>query len=487
MRFWLALVAPLLASPAFAEPVVVDGLRDGLEARLTVQDDGVASLRWRFREALPVPLSNLVVTYNGRTVPIGETSTYPQPGDATAALVVVDVTGGEARADAVSLERARAFRILEASRPHVRAALGVLSEGLQLIVPPDEEPFDPLLALVAIGTTDTESDLQDTLGAAIAAVNDVPDAGRRTIFILTDGHSDTPMDYAALTTAAKEVDVSVNVIAEPGREADLEALANFARTTGGFYVTGPEATQMLATPFRFVDSGASARVETGTARRYFWDKDNLLRVSFVYGNQSLTLQAPVSVPDANLGETMTYAWDYHGRTIGFALAGAGWAMVLVLMPFARLGRRTRRDKLNAAAVQQPLPAPVQQPANAAVIQMSDALKPARSAKPAALPAGSVRLRISGTTPTDKAVLDFSADRITIGRAKDNMVAVPNDSVSGHHAIIIRGEDGVFSLTNLSETNPTLLNGIVVQGGALRHGDELRLGDVKILLELGAKR
>ncbi|MEQ1901183.1 MAG: FHA domain-containing protein [Devosia sp.] len=470
--FLVAISLAILSSEVMAEPLNVKGNRDGLIATLTIADDDKPKLEWRFERALPTPITNLVANYNGQIIPVGDTRTYPQADDMTMALVIVDITGGDARANEVSLERARAVRIYQQAAPHVRAGFGIIDGGLRLLMPPPDETFDPLLVLASLGTSDGAANLQNALGAGIAQMGEFTEGARRTIFVLTDGHSDEPLDYGALTSAAKELDVSVNVIVKPGREADLEQLSAFARSTGGFYASGEEASRILDAPFRFVDSGATAVLSTEGARHYFWDKDRLLNVSFVYGDRSLTLQAPITVPEASLRETWDHAWEHQGRTIALVLAATGWLTALILMPFARWPRRrTRAVAVGAYS------APIASTPPSAVSVAAPSTRPG-------LPSGAVRLVLSEPHSGYSDRLDLTLERITIGRARDNTVVVPNGSVSGHHAVLVRGVDGVFSLSNLSETNPTLVNGAAQQFAALKSGDELRLGDVRVRFEKG---
>lgn len=72
------------------------------------------------------------------------------------------------------------------------------------------------------------------------------------------------------------------------------------------------------------------------------------------------------------------------------------------------------------------------------------------------------------------------DTITLGRDLGNHVVLSDPQVSGHHAVVQRGPDGVV-VKDLGSTNGTTVNGEPVTGARrLAHGDELRLGPDVIL-------
>lgn len=66
---------------------------------------------------------------------------------------------------------------------------------------------------------------------------------------------------------------------------------------------------------------------------------------------------------------------------------------------------------------------------------------------------------------------------TIGRADDNMVVVDDQSVSGHHAVILHTQDGVV-LRDLNSTNGTKVNGMPVTESVLTSGDHICFGSVE---------
>ena len=75
--------------------------------------------------------------------------------------------------------------------------------------------------------------------------------------------------------------------------------------------------------------------------------------------------------------------------------------------------------------------------------------------------------------------------ITIGRARDNDVVIPDASISRFHAFVRESDGSVWKLLDAGSTNGTTVNGAnVPQQGvgpsvALKTGDNLRLGQVEL--------
>jgi pSer/pThr/pTyr-binding forkhead associated (FHA) protein len=76
---------------------------------------------------------------------------------------------------------------------------------------------------------------------------------------------------------------------------------------------------------------------------------------------------------------------------------------------------------------------------------------------------------------------LGSGRNTIGRSSENLVRIPDSSVSGVHCEIEIGETGVF-VRDLQSTNGTFIDGQPVAESAIRPGQVLQLGTVALVLE-----
>src|SRR5689334_5571252 len=74
------------------------------------------------------------------------------------------------------------------------------------------------------------------------------------------------------------------------------------------------------------------------------------------------------------------------------------------------------------------------------------------------------------------VIEVTDDTIHMGRSTGADVMLEHLSVSRRHAVVARRGDDVVILDDRS-LNGVVVNGVRVREAVLRHGDEIRLGDV----------
>jgi pSer/pThr/pTyr-binding forkhead associated (FHA) protein len=75
-------------------------------------------------------------------------------------------------------------------------------------------------------------------------------------------------------------------------------------------------------------------------------------------------------------------------------------------------------------------------------------------------------------------------RVTIGREDDNMVQLPHEEVSKHHAVLLAEAAG-WVIEDLQSANGTLVNGKRVQRARLADGDSVKLGPFELFFEENA--
>jgi len=93
-------------------------------------------------------------------------------------------------------------------------------------------------------------------------------------------------------------------------------------------------------------------------------------------------------------------------------------------------------------------------------------------------------KLSILLESSKTTHELTDDRITIGRAPDNMVQIDDPSVSGRHAQLLLIDER-YQLKDLGSTNGTRVNSEVVTDVFLRVGDRIRFGKVEARYESDA--
>jgi pSer/pThr/pTyr-binding forkhead associated (FHA) protein len=73
-------------------------------------------------------------------------------------------------------------------------------------------------------------------------------------------------------------------------------------------------------------------------------------------------------------------------------------------------------------------------------------------------------------------------RVTIGREADNLIQLPHEKISKHHAAIRQAGAG-WVLEDLQSTNGVFVNGQRVEGRELKDGDQVRIGPFQFFFEM----
>ncbi len=91
------------------------------------------------------------------------------------------------------------------------------------------------------------------------------------------------------------------------------------------------------------------------------------------------------------------------------------------------------------------------------------------------------LRLRTSIEGEEQTFRLAGDEVRLGRGSDNDIILFDFSVSRHHALIRREEDG-WVIYDQNSTNGVLLDGIRVPKGRLRLGDRLSIGTFELRVE-----
>jgi len=105
------------------------------------------------------------------------------------------------------------------------------------------------------------------------------------------------------------------------------------------------------------------------------------------------------------------------------------------------------------------------------------------AKPMARKEGAVKARLCAISgPLRDSTFVLPSGEIPIGRDPGNLLAISDPALSRRHCVLVADENG-YQIRDLSSRNGTFVNGVPVKESALRHGDQISVGDSVLVLQL----
>jgi hypothetical protein len=444
--------------------------QDGIVASLLIARKA-ARIEWRFESNVRV--QDAMVRFNGREAALVDSRPYPFPGEQTAVLAMLDV-GDATRQEGVTKLKSEMLALLSRTAEHRLIAFGVYAQSLHILAP-DPPTVDSLTELISsVGAVAQKSELGKSLEDGIATVKQMG-SNRRAIYVFTDGHDDGRVDLARVVAQARDSDVVLYFVLFPStRQVDLKNILHVARATGGVVISRTQADEFLAKPFEMIDSGGVADFDLSRLERFFWEPGRLTGY-LVYGENregTIAIDLPFYPPLAGPALTvkamaaMPMAWPLMALTVlplggGFGL----WRF------FKRRSPQKVGDSLKA-----------QSESVSSATKHDDVLL-----------LGAPEHKEAGVEPGVNAILEDIATRVIfplgtrivqIGRGDNNDLIIPDGSVSRKHAIVEQEALSLFSISNVSRTNVTKVNGALVENKTiLEDGDEITIGQRKMLFRV----
>jgi hypothetical protein len=259
----------------------------------------------------------------------------------------------------------------------------------------------------------------------------------------------------------------------PDAKPRLEPLMQMAELTGGRFFQSDVETRHFAdrdldAVLKHLDNGGSVSVDlTGVA------SDATIELAFATTGTpaSLTYRTPIqgvgAATSPSLDPTTQPGWFVKAWSWIQAnqLVSALIAVAIVLLLFALITwavRGTRRRHRSMAAIQTSHPeTPRLQPHDAPTSVVNQG---------AAVPIATLQPVLSTGSPHA-----VNASMVTIGRASDCDIRLSDETVSAHHATLVRKRDGTFELSDMGSRNGVRVNGERVERKRISNGDKIELG------------
>jgi pSer/pThr/pTyr-binding forkhead associated (FHA) protein len=80
------------------------------------------------------------------------------------------------------------------------------------------------------------------------------------------------------------------------------------------------------------------------------------------------------------------------------------------------------------------------------------------------------------------VFDLTGDEYSIGRSENATICIPDPTISGLHAKLVRVGDGEYDAEDAGSTNGTRVNGIRISSQRMVNSDILQLGGVELMFD-----
>lgn len=375
---------------------------------------------------------------------------YPYGQSITALLIVIDV-GALERPDGGSRIPAHIERILAAVKPHHRVGVATFDAQPRVSLPLGASAEDIVTAVQTLTREPSPVALSQDAMAAVRSLAASPAARKAILFFGDESANPDAYYHSKLIAAARDAQVLVFGVVYPSTDPmapALEALGQLAKESGGDLVIARapdyELPQGFATdPFAAIDSGGRLSIDLTPAIGARLTGPQTLTLNVAAGGQALEVEAPVTIgpppPKAKAGAATVAQSGMPPWIWLSALATAFLALSAIL--FIRTRRRSAADS--------PKTGP---PAARAYVTRAD---------------GDAGRLLVATTPW------------RIGRGKDNELVLRDNSVSRHHAEIVRDGGGRFAIKDLDSLNGVFVDNKKVQWTSLSDGAQIDIGDLRL--------
>ncbi len=433
----------------------VQGLEPAEVLRHSCAQPGPDRVECEYRLSIPGRAPTVMAKVADLDLPPPLHLPYPYGQNITALLIVIDIAALE-RPDGRSRIPAHIERILAAVKPHHRVGVATFDAQPRVSLPLGASAEDIVTAVQTLAREPSPVALSQDAMAAIRSLAASPAARKAILFFGDESTNPDAYYHSKLVAAARDAQVLVFGVVYPSTNPmppALEALRQLAKESGGDLIIARapdyELPEPFATdPFAAIDSGGRLSIDLTPAIGARLTGPQTLTLNVASGDQALEVEVPVIIgpptpptpPKAKAGPaTMTQSGMPPWMWLS-ALAAAFLALSAVLF------LRTRRPRSLADS---PKTGP---PAARAYVTRSD---------------GDASRLLVATTPW------------RIGRGKDNELVLRDNSVSRHHAEIVRDGSGRFAIKDLDSLNGVFVDNKKVQWTALPDGAQIDIGDLRL--------
>lgn len=469
---WGTGILPLIAVCAVQQGAVLTE-----ELAFACQYASPQRLSCDYRLITPEPVRKVSAELNDHALLVLRNRMYPQPGQHTAILVLVDSSAAPGSA-LIPRRRAHLQRLFIAARPHHHLAFARFDADLQVLRALGSSRQELLSSLDRIGATQGPTELFRNSASAIKLLAG-ESASRRALFIFSNEVSaDQAYGLKDVVDRARAAGVTIYGVGYPQTPAlisSLHALRRLSEESGGLFVSASEDYELppafLSQPYQGIDNGAELLLDLSVALTAGMPKLATLTLNFRTDTRQIRLPIPLAAlegaPEAEFAtpelrpdlpavqnsapssaaraasdrsgfdlsnKTPTEVWLRYGSP--FAVGFLFLVGLLVYRAFKGGGKRVQSKKSLSRAF---------------LVTIDD---------------GSAPYLITGSP-------------WIIGRNKGNDLTLNDNSISRRHAELRCKPDGTFTITDLSSLNGLYVNNTKVLTAVLHDGDRVDIGDIRL--------
>jgi hypothetical protein len=362
---------------------------------------------------------------------------YPNEGERTVLLAVFDVSDPRRSKTTNELYPKIVDQLIENRPNHVVIGLATFAQSVSVFYPFQAPTSDSRPENMPFSAVGASTELNRSVSLALEKLTDER-AERRVLVVVSDGKAeDTAYRLEDVVAQAKRLNVPIvtlGVAERPSESPALQSLRVMADKTGGVFIDLSDKNvpvDLQARILSLVDVGGRVAFD-GSA---YQGKQTVMINLIDAGRETIKVRTDFEFPD--LRETPEKVIDflvaYWWALVSGALVVAGgiWGFIRY--------RRLRRER---------------EIENRPVAEFRG---------------------LDG----DETRYEVRRAAVTLGRAAENDIVMPNLSVSGRHAELHRTREGLFRLSDLGSTNGTMVNGVRVTAIDVHDGDIVELAEVRL--------
>ncbi len=412
---------------------------------------------------------------------------YPQPGDTSAILFLVD-TSDPGRGSVVAENAGQIRKLLAQGKSHQRFGLARFDADYHLLSPPGSSPKQLGKAIQGLRASGRTTELYRSALQALDTLASYP-AQRKALFIFSDGMAeDHAYFHHDVVEKARQHQISIYGLGfarSVSQSVALQTLRRLSDETGGLFLAADPklhlATDFMAAPFATLERGGHILLDLSAATST--DPGDGLPLTVVAHTAGTSYAATVKVhlpppPPVPVSVAISAPAPEAIAAPG-PLATPAPTPVAIRPPPAptRMSAPRTSDEINPLLWISLLGAFALVGGALAFLRgrgRTDSPLPKTTPKPKSVP--KVQAFVELRDGTERHV-EIDGDCFRMGRHSDNDLTLEDSSLSRHHAEIRRQQEGSFRLTDLNSLNGVYVNGVPVDTAIIKDGDMLELGDV----------